>query len=312
MKYKSIFLIMVLLNLIFFACTDVDDDDTASESWGNWPDSTNTGLTDSSLLETYIGNMTVSTDNTTVENLEILGMLTIQADNVTVRNCRIWGPDVNACININAGTGILIEYCEITNDTPNNSKGIKVFARDDTSQGIITSIGYTIRNCYIHLIEDGISIGQSSSYSSAVHSGLIENNFITEMPAHNGSHNDGIHISGPVGGLIIKNNNIQIPDQQTSAVGMYVDYPGNNITNVSISQNLLNGGQYTLYTRTGTNGTISNINISGNYFGSDYISELWSTEDVNPENITNITTSGNIWYDTDESVSGHEDSGGLE
>ncbi len=183
---------------------------------------------------------------------------------------------------------------------PCGVKGITALARDSFGAGEF--IEFSVRYCYFHHIDDGIFIGQTATYSNATHKAVIEHNYITDIIATEGSHNDGIQCQGPISSLLIQHNNIQNPNQQTSAISFFSAW--GSIDNVIVNHNLLNGGQYTIYTRVNPFPT-TNLTITNNYFGRDYISWLWSTDII-------CDTNGNLWYDTEESVSGHPESGGLE
>lgn len=63
----------------------------------------------------------------------------------------------------------------------------------------------------------------------------------------------------------MKHNTIFNPHNQTSCVNFTTDFGG--ISNITITGNLLNGGNYTVYSRSGGNGDPTGVSVTGNQFG---------------------------------------------
>jgi hypothetical protein len=296
--YKYLFTI-IILSTILFSCSPSETSDAGpifvpKDPPAGWPNSTNTGLTNPSAL-TSSDAVTITDDNTTIENLEINGLLTIDADDVTVQNCRIWG-DVDNGILIKSGTGIVIKNNVIGRDAgdwPNGQKGITMKYADP--------IDVEISSNYIRYVDDGIFIGtQTSGYFYTV---LIKDNYITyvhsnDYVAGDSVHDhkgDGIEVLGGVSNSTVDHNSIEAPLSQTSCILFQSHWF--SLENITISNNWLNGGSYPLKTRVREE-TFSNLTIINNRLGRDYLYGVWDAYEK--ESITSLTVSGNVWDDTGE------------
>src|SRR3954469_10911902 len=83
----------------------------ASTIPAGFPDSSTTGVATGTVLTTYTGPMTITTDGTVIENKIINGALDVTGDNVVIRNCRIVYNDFFA-IDVR-GANIRVENCDI-------------------------------------------------------------------------------------------------------------------------------------------------------------------------------------------------------
>jgi hypothetical protein len=95
-----------------------------------------------------------------------------------------------------------------------------------------------------------------------------------EIIAQNGGSND-----------IVRHNTIFNPHNQTSCVNFTTDFGG--ISDITITGNLLNGGNYTLYSRSGGNGDPTGVSITDNHFGRADVFGLLSADG-------SVTWSGNV------------------
>ena len=120
----------------------------------------------------------------------------------------------------------------------------------------ISGQGTFIRN-NIHHTEDGIYLTGSNT--------LIQDNYIHDLQSNwSGPHYDGIATDGGVSNITIRHNTIINPHGQTSAL-MLSNYFG-SVTNVTVDNNWLEGGGYTVYSDGQFNGgTISGVSFTNNY-----------------------------------------------
>lgn len=213
-----------------------------------WPDATNTGY--SGTLTAYSGENPVTTANTTIENKHITGGIDIETTGVTIRNCLIDGGSGFWIINTH-DNDVTIENCTIVgvgqSDGGNGTMGIYgngTFSQNDISQvmhGIHTQSGVsTITSNYIHDL---------NSLTSA------------------GPHYNAIYISegNTAGPMLIQDNTCV--GKPTSAIGILTDF--GNIDDVTINHNLCladasNPPNYTIYCGASGGFTITNVSITNN------------------------------------------------
>jgi serralysin len=210
-----------------------------------FPDATTTGAPAGVAL-TPSGGLTINTPGVVIEGLDIQGMVTINANNVTLKNSKVaaggW-----AVINITSGRrGVVIQDCEINGLSAEGVRGI-------SGQGTF------LRN-NIHHTEDGIYLsGSDISFT------LIQDNYIHDLQSNwSGPHYDGIATDGHVSNVTIRHNTVINSHNQTSAV-MLSNYFG-SVMNVTVDNNWLEGGGYTVYSDGQFNGgTISGVSFTNNY-----------------------------------------------
>lgn len=221
------------------------------------------------MLMPHKGALTVTTAGAVIDGLDVDGCVVVNAANVTIRRCRVRG----TCTNViqSNSIGLVVEDTEID--------GLGVA----TTQGIGWG-DYTARRVNIH------STGDGARANGGV---LIEDSWIHDLVVSDVSHNDGIQITEG-SGIVIRHNNIENPNKQTSAI--LVGAHQGNIADVTVKGNLLAGGGYALYGGSSRNGyTVTNIKIINNQFStkvwpkSGFYGPTASMDD--PQ----VTASGNTW-----------------
>ncbi|MDH3469948.1 MAG: right-handed parallel beta-helix repeat-containing protein [Acidimicrobiia bacterium] len=240
----------------------------ATSADGPW---TEAGLSDPSLLRYSEGSLTITEPGTVIENEEIYGRLTIEAPGVIIRNSWIY---TEGFWTIWAPAGFLtIENSEIGHPDHLNERGIG-------GDNIV------MRFVEIHHVEDGVKIGSNSTYE-----GLYIHDLKAPRPD---AHTDAIQDDGGAHDSVVRGSYIEseIPGG-TSAILIKSDFGlGHDIT---IENNYLNGGGYTIHVRDGGEGDPYNIIIRNNRFGRDYFYGLFASD-----NNDNVTLEGNVWDDTGE------------
>lgn len=239
-----------------------------------FPDETNTGLTDPSALEVHHGTLTVREDNTVVENLEIRGKLEINgAKNVTVRNVWVYTRSAYQ-VRVYNGGSMTIEDSEIGNPDVISTYG---------SRGL-SGTNITARRLNIHHVEDGIKLGDDSTYDRIYCHDLASD--------RSSPHMDCTQDDGGGENWSITNSTLDA-NHQNSAVIIKSDL--HPIRNVVVDGNYLNGGNYTIFDRDGGNGVPQGVRITNNLFGRDFHYGLVSSDG-------GMDWQGNHWADTGELI----------
>jgi hypothetical protein len=203
---------------------------------GSWPSASSTGSSGS--LGSASGEVILSKDGQTYQNMRVKGTITVTACNVTIRNVEvdtgepytgnstadlfaIWLQESESC-------GVTIDHVStITESAPN------VYVT--TSVRVARGGPVTITNSKMIGAQLGI-LGVSS--------GKVQGNYIELGKNMRGDHNDSIQGDGS-SNLTIDHNTLLNPNDQTSALALYTEY-GNN-TNDMVSNNLFAGGGYACY-----------------------------------------------------------------
>ncbi|MCJ9699539.1 Ig-like domain-containing protein [Bradyrhizobium sp. SHOUNA76] len=211
-----------------------------------WPDATNTGVPAGVTL-TPSGDVIITQAGAVVSGLNITGSVYIRADNVTLENCKITSGGW-AGVTIDSGVkGAVVQNCTIdgTGRAPDGTG----------NQGIMgsgTFIGNNIFN-----VENGIVPGSNS---------VIQGNYIHDLHAGGSPHYDGIQIDGGLSNIQISGNSIINQWGWTSAV--MIDNDFGPVSNVTVTNNLLTGGAYTVYadSNLGT-ASITGVSFTNNHMG---------------------------------------------
>jgi hypothetical protein len=140
---------------------------------------------------------------------------------------------------------------------------------------------------FTHMQNDGVVAGANVSLTNS-----LMKDFDTVAP----NHADGVQIqAGGVHDVLIQNNTIALTTNQNSAIFDAPDF-GNGAGPVTIDNNFLGGGNYTVYIVDGANGTyhITTQSLTNNHFwyGSYSYGPLDVTETLSP-------VCGNVWDDTE-------------
>lgn len=217
----------------------------STTSTGGWADATNTGVPAGVTL-TASGDLVITKAGTVISGLDIHGTVYIDAPNVTLIDCKVTSASFSVVQIAQGVTGAVVQNCEINGVGTGNdgSNGI-------SGQG--TFIGNNIYN-----VENGINVTGAS---------VIQNNYIHGLQASGSPHYDGIQIDGGVSNVTISHNTVINQWGQTSAI-MIDNYFG-PISNISVDNNLLSGGGYTVYTDAQfTGGSISGVSFTNNHIGA--------------------------------------------
>jgi hypothetical protein len=217
----------------------------STTSTGGWADATNTGVPAGVTL-TASGDLVITKAGTVISGLDIHGTVYIDAPNVTLIDCKVTSASFSVVQIAQGVTGAVVQNCEINGVGTGNSG----------SNGINGQGTFTGNNIYN--VENGINVTGAS---------VIQNNYIHGLQASGSPHYDGIQIDGGVSNVTISHNTVINQWGQTSAV-MIDNYFG-PISNISVDNNLLSGGGYTVYTDAQfTGGSISGVSFTNNHIGA--------------------------------------------
>jgi hypothetical protein len=233
-----------------------------------FPDATNTGADCSGL--TPSGSITVTTDGAVVEGRNISGSVTVHASNVTIRNDCVTSSGIYP-VRFVSGSDLTVE------DTTITGTGGCLRAVEPAGNGA-TMDRLNVSGC-----EDGIQMYDHD---------VLENSYIHDLAFTSSSHNDGVQQNGGRGD-VVRHNTIFNPHSQTSCVNFTTDFGG--ISDITITGNLLNGGNYTVYSRSGGNGGPTGVRVTGNHFGHADVYGLLSADG-------SVTWSGNVSDSTGQTI----------
>jgi hypothetical protein len=212
----------------------------------SFPDATNTGLPAGVTL-TPSGGLVVTQAGAVISGLNITGQVSIEAPNVTIENCTITSSAWSVVSIADGITGTVIQNCDING----------VGSGNDGSTGI-NGQGQFLNND-IYNVENGISVAGSNT--------TIQGNYIHDLNASGSPHYDGIQIDGGVSNVLISHNSVINNHGQTSAVMIDNDFGA--ISNIQVSDNLLVGGGYTVYSDgRATSALITGVSFTNNHIGS--------------------------------------------
>lgn len=216
------------------------------------------------------GSVTVTKPGTVLSGVDISGTVYVDASNVTIERSRITGSAFALIQVSNKATDVVISDVELNGLGTRGGEG---------SDGVIGPA--TVLRANIYGVENGVVPSSGS---------LVQDSYIHDLNAPGAPHYDGIQIDGKVSNVTLRHNTIINPHGQTSAV-MIDDYFGPT-TNITVVDNQLTGGGYTIYADGSfNNGAITGITFTGNHLGKgDYGYTVIRNSSVTWTNNTDATT----------------------
>ncbi|HKT02833.1 MAG TPA: right-handed parallel beta-helix repeat-containing protein, partial [Rugosimonospora sp.] len=232
------------------------------------PDASCTGVPAGVALRSVAGNVTVTTAGTVIDAQDIHGCVRVQAPGVVIRRSRISCANFIAVASFHGdyrGTGLLIEDSEVDCD---DGPGTGVSDSD------ITALRLNIHGC-----ENGFSLDSDVQVSDS---------YVHDLFNSATSHTDGIEMEG--GTNIVVTHNTLLDGPGTSAI---ITDP-TKMSNLTISDNLLAGGAYTLYCPRDTSSGVRVLDnrVSREYYATGGQYGPWT----DCQKVAQV--SGNIWDDT--------------
>jgi hypothetical protein len=201
----------------------------------------------------------------------ISGSVTVQASDVTIRNDCVTSSDIYP-VHFVSGANLTVEDTTITGTGHGCARAV-----EPAGNGAVMD-RLNVSGC-----EDGIQMYDHD---------VLENSYIHDLAFTSSSHNDGVPQNGGSDD-VVRHNTIFNPHNQTSCVNFTADFGG--ISNITITGNLLNGGNYTVYSRSGGNGDPAGVTVTGNQFGGADVFGLLSDNG-------SVTWSGNVSDATGQAI----------
>lgn len=214
---------------------------------GGYPNASNTGVPPGTTLTTRSA-FTANTAGAVYTGLNVTGCISVTAPGVTIQNSKVECIDVQSGAAANpANPRLTVQDVEV--DCINNDRGW-------FGKGIIGR-NFTVIRTDIIRCEDGVYVTGNTF--------TLKDSFIHDLDAVTGAdpHNDGIQIDNDGSNGVIDHNTIYAVD--TSAIQFCNNTGCPTESNVTISNNLLAGGGWTVYC---PKNTTVNFRIINNAFST--------------------------------------------
>ena len=192
-----------------------------------------------------------ATDGADLNGLDIAGMVDVEGSDITIRNTRITEHSFANVLVRSGSSKVTVRDTEVVGSGTGCGAGIQV--QD--------GIAITVQRVNVHRCSTGIQQDRGSITDSYIWDLIV-------VP--DGSHVNGITSNAGSGGsgLTIRHNTIFNPLDQTDAVSLFQDFGVQQ--DVTIDNNLLAGGGYTIYGGEGSEGATRNIRITNNRISNKY------------------------------------------
>lgn len=137
-----------------------------------------------------------------------------------------------------------------------------------------------------------------SSTGVQIYQGLIQGNYIHHLGMVSTDHVNGLTTNGDTQPLVIRHNTIFNSYGQTDTIGLFQDF--GVVANVTIDDNLLAGGGYTIYGGQGSKGQPSHIVITGNRISTKFfhLGGQWGPAAYFSTRAAGDVWAGNVWDGT--------------
>jgi hypothetical protein len=256
-----------------------------------FPDGTDTGVPSGTPLRTVPGQVSsgpgwhfdaqhgdvvVTGNGTVLSGLSIPYTVEIYASDVTVRNVRVVTGGYFG-ISLRNTTGVTIEDCTISG---RNLTSGRVGSAIDDIYG--DSTGIVIKDNNISRFKTGVQIS----------TGMIIGNYIHDPGYIHGDHTNGIFVYATTEPLTIYGNTILNDLGQTDVISLDASKSWQYVANKMVVDNLLAGGDYSIYGGGARNAHTSNIVIEGNEFGQLYYPKGGR---YGPVTYFDLGQAGNVW-----------------
>jgi hypothetical protein len=263
----------------------------ANPSACGFSDATSTGVPTGTVLKTVPGQVSsgsgwsysaankeidVTGNGAVLSGLSISGSIRVSASNVTINGDQMVTGGTFA-VGLAHATGATVENSTISG--LNTTSGRVVSAIDDIYGD---STGTVVKNNDISAFRCGVQISV----------GTITGNYIHNPGYIAGDHTNGVIGNGGTGQLTITHNTILDSLDQTDAITINTQQVPGPVTNKTIEDNLLAGGDYAIYAGNAFGHTTANVLIENNRFGQVYFPK---SGQYGPAASFSSTGSGNVW-----------------
>ncbi len=227
----------------------------------------NTGVPAGTVLSAPTDGFTVTTPGAVIDSRDIVGSVIIDAPNVVITRSRFTGNGDDYAILVDSGN-VIIEDSEIR-----GGYHVAGLAFDN----------WTARRLNVHDVPaDGFKLGNNT---------ILQDSWLHDFTPDPLVHADGVQMQYGVQYASVSHNYIDVAGN--SAIFLAPDEGPSTNGPVAIVDNILGGGNYTLYVVDGNNGqyVVGNISVNGNKFLRDFR--------YGPVSVTvPVNWSNNTWMDT--------------
>lgn len=247
-----------------------------STAAAGFPSSATTGVPQGTKLTAFKGILRLSTPNTVVSGYDVDGCVVVTASNVVFEKSRVRGGGAGCWDLIsNQASGLTVRDVELDGGGNADLEGM-------------SASNFTLQRADIHGVGDGVRANGNV---------VIEDSWIHDLASQAGSHNDGIQTTAG-SNIVIRGNRIENQLTQTSAIMIGADT--GNVSGVTVENNLLAGGGYTVYggARPPSGRTIKAIVIRDNVFTERFFSNAGAYGPLVATADPQITVSGNRWLES--------------
>jgi hypothetical protein len=258
-----------------------------------YPNASCTGVPAGTALTTVTGNLTVSTANITINAKDVTGCILVEATGVIIKNSRAGCVWANNAAAQNPANG------------PLTLKDSEIDCGGTTGGHFGTGLGeknLLIQRVNIHNCENGASFANDD---------VIEDSYIHDLancPVADCTdvHTDGIQTSDSSSNLTFNHNTIYAakagcvyPNHGTcnGTSALNINTSGTGIHDVTISNNLVDGGSHTFYCPIPAT---TRMSVTGNHFSTIYspnVGEYDASQDCTGE-----TWSGNVHHESGRTI----------
>ncbi len=259
-----------------------------------YPDATNTGVPAGTALKSESQNISVNKAGTTIKDIALDAEISVEANNTTIEDSEITVEGTQTCGKSCGGRGIWIK----PGVTGTHIKNVTCHGAAPTGVNVT-------QYCIMSNDSDTTIERLHAYYCTECLAGAMDlsESFIDETGATiPEEHYEDIYYGGGAGPLIVNHNTMLNPNGQTAVVFASVDF--GDQTTLTITNNLMAGGGYTIYGGTSGSGgkVVGPVTVTGNRFSRKYYPEsgYYGVASYFENSVT--TWSGNIWDETLKSV----------
>ncbi len=259
-----------------------------------YPDSTNTGVPAGTTLKSQTNNITVTTPGTTIKDVALEGSISVEANNTTIEDTDVTVNGTQTCGESCGGRGIWIKP-GVTGTLIQN-----VACHGGALSGVNVTQYCVMSNDSATTIKQLYAYNCTECLAGPMN---LSNSFINESNATiPQEHYEDIYYGGGAGPLIVNHNTMLNQQGQTAVVFASVDF--GNQTTLTITNNLMAGGGYTIYGGgSGSGGkVVGPVTITGNRFSREFYPNGGSYGVAAYMNEAVTSWSGNVWDETLKSV----------
>lgn len=245
---------------------------TTTAPTSTWPGTGNTGVPVGITLTNYTGPTNITTNNTVIDGKNITSCIRVQAHGVIIRNSKISCTGTYV-LRVQDPYDVLVVDSEIDGRNSDNV--------------CVAFDGFTLTRTNVHGCSDIAKPGNRV---------LIQDSWFHALTVCGGCHNDTIQMEDG-NGVVIRHNRLENSQSQTGVIKLGTAL--GPLSNVTVENNLLNGGGYTIYAG-GINEDTQNLVFRNNRFmrspqGFYANGGRWGPVSYYDNNAPGNVWTGNVW-----------------